>query len=211
MGRGRRVTVDRSNENGVSALGPAHGLPEQPDSAMDDPILRGLLDYWRNLGASIGRLPCRNEIDPVVIPRNLLRHLLLIEREVDGADRHFRYRLMGTAVVDGVGLDATGHRLADLVKNQEYVARIQGNMEIALRNLCPVFSEGVIRSGDRYGVTRRTRRLSLPILKRPEDSGPSMILAGQTFPAGKPSDPAISLHPNINNYSHQTVFVLSVF
>ena len=61
-----------------------------------------------------GKLPGRQHIDPLEIP-DLLPYLMLIDvlAQPDGEPR-FRYRLVGTAVVDVHGQDVTG-KFADQV------------------------------------------------------------------------------------------------
>ena len=54
-------------------------------------------------------MPARRDIDPVDIPRVLPYILMLDVMEAPG----FRYRLVGTTVVDGVGHDPTGREMAD--------------------------------------------------------------------------------------------------
>lgn len=66
--------------------------------------------YWRRI-APPGRLPGRQHLDPIDIPR-LIGWLFLIDvvREAPGG-MDFRYRLIGTRNVRLVGHDATGHRV----------------------------------------------------------------------------------------------------
>jgi hypothetical protein len=61
-----------------------------------------LLDYWRLLVDTAGRLPRRREIDPVALPPDLLRNIFLIDvvRASDGTLPRFRFRLLGSAIVD---------------------------------------------------------------------------------------------------------------
>lgn len=71
-------------------------------SYRDDPILSAALAYWvRKRGARL--MPSRRDIDPAEVPA-LLPHLQLIEWVAD----RFRYRLIGTALVDAFGRDYTG-------------------------------------------------------------------------------------------------------
>jgi hypothetical protein len=77
---------------------------------MRSPIVREAYAYWRGKrdGAA---LPARADIDPVEIPR-LLPYVSLVERE-DGTGR-YRYRLFGSALVEGLGRDPTGQYLDDV-------------------------------------------------------------------------------------------------
>jgi hypothetical protein len=66
------------------------------------PILGSALAYWQRVRG--GRaMPSRRDIDPADMPA-LLPHLQL----VDIVDGRFRYRLVGTALVDAFGRDYTG-------------------------------------------------------------------------------------------------------
>ena len=79
-----------------------------------DSILGGALAYW--LGKQGGRaMPARRDIDPTEIPR-LLPNLQLIE-VINGGSR-FRYRLIGTALVEAFGRDYTGTYLDELFPDE---------------------------------------------------------------------------------------------
>lgn len=68
-----------------------------------DPVLGAALAYWRR--KRDGRcMPSRRDIDPVEVP-TLLPNLQLIEIVAGG---RFRYRLIGTALVEAFGRDYTG-------------------------------------------------------------------------------------------------------
>lgn len=84
----------------------------------DAPITCGVLielrDYWNRLRGD-RRMPARQDIDPVDIPR-LLRHLAMADVFADPKQdaAHpwaFRYRLIGTKVVGIAGRDNTGRWL----------------------------------------------------------------------------------------------------
>jgi hypothetical protein len=61
-----------------------------------------LFDYWQSLTETSGRLPRRREIDPVALPPDLLPNIFLIDvvRSGDGTPPRFRFRLLGSAIVD---------------------------------------------------------------------------------------------------------------
>jgi hypothetical protein len=74
-------------------------------SYRDDPMLGSVLAYWvRKRGTR--PMPCRRDIDPTEISRELLPNLQIVE-VVDGGAR-FRYRLAGTALVEAYGEEFTG-------------------------------------------------------------------------------------------------------
>lgn len=74
------------------------------DDYRADPILGEALRYWQRKRGH-RPMPSRRDIDPTEIPR-LLAHLQLIEVIDRGA--RFKYRLVGTAIVDSFGQDYTG-------------------------------------------------------------------------------------------------------
>lgn len=76
-------------------------LPD-PDSC--DPKIRAVVEYWLSKHPESG-LPGRQHIDPVDIP-HLLPNVWLIDVVRDPL--RFRFRLMGTLVVEYAGEDNTG-------------------------------------------------------------------------------------------------------
>jgi hypothetical protein len=69
------------------------------------PKVRAIYDYWRSVHPKGGGLPGRQHIDPVDIPL-LLPNIWLID--VYRNPYRFRFRLVGTLVVDYAGEDNTG-------------------------------------------------------------------------------------------------------
>lgn len=81
-------------------------------------------------------MPQRRDIDPVEIPPRLLPNLQITE-VIDGGKR-FRYRLVGTAIVNAYGADMTGKFYDELFSGE----RLRG-IEASLRRVCehrqPIF------------------------------------------------------------------------
>ena len=71
----------------------------------NDPLLGPGLAYWLHKRGSRA-VPRKADIDPIELPPKLLPNMQIIE-VVDGGAR-FRYRLVGTALVDAYGKDFTG-------------------------------------------------------------------------------------------------------
>ncbi|MDP6830845.1 MAG: PAS domain-containing protein [Alphaproteobacteria bacterium] len=71
------------------------------------PKLRQLRDYWLE-ACGDRRMPSRRDIDPISIP-HLLPNITLIDVVRDPL--RFRYRLIGTAITELTGRDATGRWL----------------------------------------------------------------------------------------------------
>lgn len=87
------------------------------EKVMGSAILLRLLRYWHRLAAD-GRLPARADIAPSdMIP--LLPWLVLVD--VVGAET-YRYRLVGTGIVEHVGFDATGMDVRDAYQGVDWPA-----------------------------------------------------------------------------------------
>ncbi|MPY73113.1 MAG: PAS domain-containing protein [Alphaproteobacteria bacterium] len=69
------------------------------------PKVRALFDYWRSVHPKDGGLPGRQHIDPIDIP-HLLPNIWLID--VRRNPYRFRFRLVGTLIVNYAGEDNTG-------------------------------------------------------------------------------------------------------
>jgi len=87
---------------GVSAS--SLGLPEECD-----PRILEFASYWDGLRPGNG-LPGRQHFDPADVPGFLANIWLL---EIHREPIRFRFRLVGTRVVDFLGLDPTGHWVDD--------------------------------------------------------------------------------------------------
>lgn len=74
------------------------------ESYQDYPRLVEFLGYWERKRGALA-MPRRRDIDPAEIP-----HLLPFIQMLDVVDsgRRYRYRLVGTAIVDAFGTDTTG-------------------------------------------------------------------------------------------------------
>jgi hypothetical protein len=105
------------------------------------PILGDLVAYWDAKRA--GRVaPPRSAIDPIEITRHL-PHLFMLD--VIGAGSDFRFRLIGTEIVQGLGRDSTGRRFSELFEEQpESLARLLGRFALVVQEKRPSFSRGLI-------------------------------------------------------------------
>ena len=86
-------------------------MPEAGEAAIADVRLRALFGYWREKRGD-GTMPARADLDPLEIP-TLLPIVGLVD-VLDGGAR-FRYRLVGTEIVDVDGHDATGRFLDEVL------------------------------------------------------------------------------------------------
>jgi hypothetical protein len=72
-----------------------------------DSLIRVMAEHWHAMRPA-DRLPGREHLDPLGLPRRLLPWLLLLDVVRDGDRLDFRYRLVGTSNVAMVGFDPTG-------------------------------------------------------------------------------------------------------
>jgi len=88
-------------------------MTEPPVTPRHD-ALKQLAAYWQ---AKKGgrRAPARADLDPIDIPA-LMPHLMLVD--VEAESRRLRFRLMGTAITNGLGRDLTGRYLDELPLNK---------------------------------------------------------------------------------------------
>jgi hypothetical protein len=148
-----------------------------------DPILGALYRFW-NERRGKRRMPDRHDIDPIDLGPNLLPHLGLMDI-FDGGAR-VRYRLLGTAIVERWGRDATG-RFMDEVTSGTYSAYIHSLYRTLVHSRAPVFSESLFRWDTEAHL--RTRRLYLPLTHGGTEV--AIALIGQVFlgPALHPVKP----------------------
>ncbi|HWI27829.1 MAG TPA: PAS domain-containing protein [Stellaceae bacterium] len=121
----------------------------EPDRALftdvefiDRPDLRlmaELVEYWdRKRAGRIG--PRRADIDPTEIAAHLA-HIFMADVIEGGAD--FRYRLIGTRIVEGLGRDNTGKRLSELYRDQpRALAQLKAVFRMQVERKAPLFTRG---------------------------------------------------------------------
>lgn len=119
---------------------PSGPLPTDAPDARSHPHLAALLDYWLSIEPP-GRLPGRQHLDPLDLPRPLLPWLYLLDvvPRQDGAP-HFRFRLIGTALVEKFERDSTGRRFDELYE-PEAVRRMEVGLRRAIAEGRPVAAE----------------------------------------------------------------------
>jgi hypothetical protein len=160
---------------------PLHENAQQPLTAaeLDDARLRELYAFWQKLGGDAG-VP-RSAVDPVDIPRSLLPHLLLTEVVEDPArGRRYRYRLVGSAIVERAGSDPTWAYLDSILPTDHgYRDYILGLYDRVVDGSGPLYSHDVYVTVERAAQPELgTRRLMLPL----RDGGRvDHVLSVQTF------------------------------
>jgi hypothetical protein len=137
------------------------------------PILGSALDYWLHIRGDRA-MPSRREFEPADVPA-LLPHLQL----VDIVGGRFRYRLVGTALVDAFGHDYTGQYPDEMFESDRgaFICQVFGAVREARR---PMF----LRS--RYVTTRDVDlfadRLYMPLSRDGHEV--DMILGALSFDFG---------------------------
>lgn len=80
------------------------------------PRQREFFEYWR-AKAPPGKLPGRQHFDPLDIPA-LLPWIVMYDVVRQGGDPRFRFRLVGTGIVEQYGRDATGMWFEDAYEGE---------------------------------------------------------------------------------------------
>jgi CheY-like chemotaxis protein len=122
-----------------------------------NPKLRRLHRYWL---AKRGTLPWpdRRSIDPADLV-DILPHLGIVEIVGDGGERRFRYRLVGTAIVEAYGRDSTG-RFIDETLTGAYRDFVLGLMREVVTTGRGIYSASAFRLED-SGLS--AERIFLPL------------------------------------------------
>ncbi len=122
------------------------------------PLLEEAFQYWRGK-AGDRRMPSRTDLDPVEIPK-LLTHVALLD--VVGPSR-YRFRLIGTAIADEQGLNATGRELSEAVTGPELRDHVIALCDECVRERRPLYSECLFFSPESGLIERHTKRLFMPL------------------------------------------------
>lgn len=137
-----------------------------------DAVHGSVLAYWETKrGARL--MPARRDIDPTDLPR-VLPFLQLIEAV---ASNRFRYRLVGTAIVQTFGHDYTGRFLDELPLGAERINFFASKLRAVRDNARPMFLRTQYVSAK--GVHFMANRLYVPLSENDRDV--NMILGSLTF------------------------------
>lgn len=114
--------------------------------------------YWLSIAPDDGRLPGRQHINPIEIPQ-VLPNLLLIDVERD--PRCYRFRLVGTAVVEAMHAEFTGLTLEDMLDGAT-LQEVRGGLDRIVETQEPDWRIGspVVNPDKRWKLTER---LCLPL------------------------------------------------
>lgn len=78
------------------------------EPVLRDPTMLSFIAFWRALRGRLARMPARSDLQPDEM-KPLLPWLSLIE--VQHRPRRFRFRLVGTGIVDATGRDVTAQQV----------------------------------------------------------------------------------------------------
>lgn len=133
----------------------------QPTEAIHclSPKNQSVLEYWYEK-AGEREMPSRVDLDPVIDLPKLTMHMFLVDVE-RGATR-FRFRLVGTGVVDHVGREMTGHYLDELFDHEKQYIEVKEDYLEVVRHRAPQLA--VVRFfSDLRGMVSNYERLLLPL------------------------------------------------
>jgi hypothetical protein len=124
-----------------------------------DPDLIAFYEYWLTLCAG-RRMPRREDIDPLSIPSGYLADLMLVE--VLEEPRRYRYRLIGTHVVEASGEDRTGRYFDEVpfIKRNPVIASQYDAVVARGKPLYSLEPFTNLRTGTAYEVDRLLLPLS---------------------------------------------------
>lgn len=142
--------------------------------------LRQLYHYWSELrGDRAG--PARCDVDPVHIPREILPDLLLTEVVRGDGGRRYRFRLVGSRVVELAGRDPTRQFLDEALPvafgYRDYIVGLYDALDDTRQ---PLYSRSSYMTFETTQTPEReTHRLMLPLL----DAAGALthVLAAQVF------------------------------
>jgi hypothetical protein len=138
-----------------------------PVASLDDPEFAVALGYWsRQRGAK--SMPARADIDPIDLVRILPKVLLI---DVLPERPFFRFRVVGTSIVDWANFDATGRTLDD-IEPEAYRNMLFATYNECRGAACPI---GHRIRWDQPQRVHRYKRLLLPL--SPDGLGVDMILS----------------------------------
>jgi hypothetical protein len=140
--------------------------------------LAALLEWWRALPRRADSLPTRQQIDPVTLPPASLPSIALVQR-IDEADRiRWRYRLVGTKLIDEAGRNVTGMYVDELLTG-DYGTYLGSLFDALMAERRPLLSKSVYMVGRETGrPSRRITRLMLPFTDDPGRSNRVAFVLG---------------------------------
>lgn len=131
---------------------------------VSDAVMR-LLDHWLEIRETEDSVPPRAKLSPVVL-KPILPHFMLIEYFPH--EDQFRFRLIGTGIVEWAGLDNTGRTLTQMGYSERTLPQVEARYRLSRTTGLPVFSEGDLEMAN--GSPRTYWRLIAPLRLNGEDA-----------------------------------------
>ena len=135
-------------------------MPEAFNVATADqlqhPVLSDTFQYWDGLRSGAA-MPAYAAIDPVDMPRTILRHLVMADVEGDPPD--FRFRLMGSSVDKGNGFSGTNKLLTE--HHGVFSDLLLEEYRTVVRLPAPRYSSGTFVRGDE--LFQKVERVIMPV------------------------------------------------
>ena len=172
------MTKSQGRKGGGRRSANKSDLSEFDRLVSEDDTLSPVFAYW-NGKRKAAQLPCRDDINPADIT-DLLPHVGLID--VLGKAENFRYRLIGTYMVDMFGRDFTGTTLGDQFKHGSYGRFLHTYYADAVQSRAPVFCESVFHY--RGSSDLRIRRLVLPLRAAADSQDITFLFFANSFYRG---------------------------
>lgn len=150
------------------------------------PQIAEIVAYWRAI-APPGRLPGRQHLDPLTIPTPLLPKLWLLDVAAAPAPLRwrFRYRLVGTEMVDGFNREVTGQWLDEVWPHLVGPTGTYGHYVDVVEHARPSFRRGSPIFDDHH-TYKWLERILLPMAR--DGVRVDMILALTTYFIRAPFD-----------------------
>jgi hypothetical protein len=129
------------------------------------PAQRSALTHWRAARVSPDEVPCRNAIDPPLALPAVLPVMIMFEvgrpSGPEAPERSYRYRLIGTELVNRAGRDLTGQMLDEVFGADAIKSDLEIYRGIEDRR-CPYFGSRVSMIPNRQ-IFETYRRLLMPL------------------------------------------------
>lgn len=142
------------------------------------PLLERLLDFWISRCRD-GELPSRADIEPREIGADMLPQIVMFDCVERDGRADVRYRLVGTALVERLGIDATGSYMRDSIADGIHAEQLIRHTHLPVETGSPVFSQGIYVDRETGAARLETKRLTLPLM--PLADGTRIAIACQTL------------------------------
>ncbi|WP_417449759.1 PAS domain-containing protein [Kordiimonas sp.] len=109
-----------SGEGLIPAPAKGHGDTGLKSASVEHPVLEALFRFWSTKKGTLGKLPSRRDISPAEIKKQL--PYVAIADVINGG-KDFSFRLCGTMITEGAGVELTGKNWSDFDNTAHIIAR----------------------------------------------------------------------------------------